>query len=678
MDRNYWVRTEHGRIWGPFTISALERLRGQLTENCEASIDGKEWLPGADFPELRNLLTPARKLERTAALPPAGPRISRAMAEAFGIGEAAEAREVAPAASAFAPKAPAEPPAPPPRKTPVMFKAPETLEVPDSGDLARVSPVRLYALTALSAASGGFRFDLEDGKKLQIVFRRGTPEHVASDDPELGLLRFLQMKGVLGAEKVRAAEEQAAKSGQDVVPVLFQLQLIPAADAHRLLGEHGAFLLDRAFSCWRGAFTFHKEAAPPAGSFPLGSRWGLLMDSVRRLEVPLLRARLGKRLTRPVVRSGGLGVGKVEELGLNAQETRIYAAIDGTKTGEEVLQAHDAGMSLRLLYLLTELGHLAFAEVADEAEAPPPAAKAVPPAEPVIPPPPQPAKAAAAPPPPAPKINRQPPRAAPRPAAPPVMKAVSPPTPAKPAAPAVSRPPPTFAQGPANEPPEAMLQRLSALWERLSQLNHFEALGLERKSTTPAETKRNFFVLAKELHPDTVTNPDQAELKEMKERLFARVNEAAQVIGDEKRRKEYEGELDGKAENVDVSRIFAAEENFQRAEILIKARKYQEGLELLEQAIEMNPEEAEFFALRGYAKFLFSKDRKQSYEECAADCRKATKMVERCLPAHLYLGHMAKVVGDARLAKKCYSRVVEIDEKHVEAQRELRLMGTKG
>ena len=223
-----------------------------------------------------------------------------------------------------------------------------------------------------------------------------------------------------------------------------------------------------------------------------------------------------------------------------------------------------------------------------------------------------------------------------------------------------------------------MLQRLSALWERLSQLNHFEALGLERKSATPAETKRNFFVLAKELHPDTVTNPDQAELKEMKERLFARVNEAAQVIGDEKRRKEYEGELDGKAENVDVSRIFAAEENFQRAEILIKARKYQEGLELLEQAIEMNPEEAEFFALRGYAKFLFSKDRKQSYEECAADCRKAMKMVERCLPAHLYLGHMAKVVGDARLAKKCYSRVVEIDEKHVEAQRELRLMGTKG
>jgi len=66
VERNYWVRTEHGRVWGPYPISALDRLRGQLTEKCEVSLDGKEWLPGADFPELRGLLAPARKIERQA------------------------------------------------------------------------------------------------------------------------------------------------------------------------------------------------------------------------------------------------------------------------------------------------------------------------------------------------------------------------------------------------------------------------------------------------------------------------------------------------------------------------------------------------------------------------------------------------------------------------------------
>ncbi|TMB10319.1 MAG: hypothetical protein E6J66_12205, partial [Deltaproteobacteria bacterium] len=384
MERNYWVRTEHGRIWGPYTISALERLRGQLTDKCEASLDGKEWLPGADFPELRGLLMPARKIERTAPIQPAGPRISRAMAAAFGIGE--ETAQIAgPPQAAVQPSQPARPPqaapqqqppppappAPPKRKPPMMPQAPEKLEVPDSGDLAKLSPVRLYALAALTNASGSARLVPEDGGLLQIFFRRGTPEHVSADDPDLSLLRFLQMKGYLQTEKARVAEEQAAKSGQDVVAALFQLQLIPAADAHRLFGEHGVFLLDRAFACWRGKFTFDKEAVPPPGSFPLGSRWGLLVDAMRRLEVAVVRARIGKRLSRPVVRSGGLGVGKLEELGLNALETRIYASIDGTKSGEELLRIHDASTAMRLLYLLTELGHLAFAEIEEETAAEP-------------------------------------------------------------------------------------------------------------------------------------------------------------------------------------------------------------------------------------------------------------------------------------------------------------------
>ena len=44
-EQNYWVRTEHGRVWGPFMLDKLERLRGQLTEQCEASLDGKSWKP---------------------------------------------------------------------------------------------------------------------------------------------------------------------------------------------------------------------------------------------------------------------------------------------------------------------------------------------------------------------------------------------------------------------------------------------------------------------------------------------------------------------------------------------------------------------------------------------------------------------------------------------------------
>src|SRR5207302_4543065 len=105
------------------------------------------------------------------------------------------------------------------------------------------------------------------------------------------------------------------------------------------LGDHASFLLDRALVAWRGKFTFEKDAPTPPGAFPLGAKWTLLAESVRRIEVPLLRARLGKRLLRPVVRSGGMAIGKVDELSLNAQEARLYASLDGTRTGEELLKS---------------------------------------------------------------------------------------------------------------------------------------------------------------------------------------------------------------------------------------------------------------------------------------------------------------------------------------------------
>jgi hypothetical protein len=660
-EQNYWVRTEHGRVWGPYTLDKLERLRGQLTEQCEASLDGKTWKPGMEFPELAPLLAPARKLER-----PPPPRLRHTPPQG-------QQKVILTPPHGQAPVAPA----PPPASQPPTQAAPEAPpEVPEQGDLAESSPVRLYALAAMTSASGWLQLELEKQHMLQISFRRGTPEHLSSDDPELSLLRFLQKRGVVKAPDALAAQEQASKTGQEMVAVLFQMQLIPPSDAHRLLGEYAGFLLDRALTTFRGKFSFEKDAPSPPGAFPLGARWGLLADSVRRLDATVLRARLGKKLLRPVQRSGGLGIGKVEELALNAQEARLYSGIDGTRSGEDLLKSGDAAKTLGLLYLLSELGHLAFADSGEPvqqkpASSPPPPA---PPRElPKISRPAPPADRLGTPPP---MMKAQP--AAAKPASQPPPKVTAPPPAMKPVAPPPAmKPPPGFATAPEGERPDQALLRLSQLLEKLEKANHFEALGIARQGATPAEVKRNFFALAKELHPDTVSDPGQSTLREVKERLFARINAASQVLVDDKRRKEYEEELDGKASSVDVARIFAAEENFQRAEILIKARKYKEGLALVEKAIGMNGEEAEFYAWRGYAKFLISSDRKAIFEETSGDCKKAIKMQDKCTPAHLFLGHMAKALGDQKLAARCYERVLQLEPNHVEAQRELRLMGKK-
>ncbi len=679
-DKQYWIRNEQGSTWGPYTLQALDRLRGQLTERAEASLDGQKFRPGSDFPELQAILSAPRKKAPLLPTPVESQQVQPAPP-----GQIAERAAHEPAL----PPVSVQTDQPPPAEKP--------LEVPLEGDLADLSPVRLYALCALTSASGWLTLELESGRMLTISFRRGTPEQLSSDDPELSLLRFFQGKQVITGQQALQAEEHATSAGVDLVSALFQLQLIPPADAHRLLGDYALFLLDRALLSWRGRFTFEADAPSPPGAFPLGQRWSLLAESVRRLEVPPLRARLGKRLLRPVLRSGGLGVGKVEQFALNAQESRLYAGIDGTRTGEELLKVQDPAVTVRMLYLLTQLGHLAFAEGIEDAPPPAPAAaekpyqplgkfpglgpgfEPPPPAPPPQPAQPEPAKLAERPMPQRAPRTQTPP-SVPR-AAPPVMKAKTPSVQSATAPAPVSSKPiakaPTLASGPAGELPGAELMRLQALRDKLAKSDHFEALGLDRKATTSVEVKRNFFALARELHPDTVTDSSLTELRGLKEALFARINEASQTLADETRRKAYEKELDGKANNVDVSRIFAAEENFERAEIMIKARKYKEGLDLLDQAIALNADEAEFYAWRGYARFLLSKDRKASFEESAADCRHAIKKIERCLPAHLFLGHMAKVIGEVKLAERCYQKVLQLDPKHVEAQRELRLMGKR-
>jgi hypothetical protein len=703
--RQYWIKTEQGRVWGPYEIDALERLRGQLTERAQASLDGQEFRPGLDFPELRTLLSaskvPAPARAPSAAQPrptPAtglyvGPAL-RAMLE----NGAAKSANAAPPPAPVAPPAPAAPaaatvsrPSGPPVMRPVAVVHSEKLELPARGNLNDVSPVRLYALAALTSVNGTIELVLEGGPTISISFRRGTPDHVSSDDPQLSFLRFLESRKTVGPEQAAQAEEHAAKSGVDVVSALFQLQLIPAADAHKLLGEHALFLLDRAFEGWRGSFAFKADAPSPPGAFALGQKWTLLAEAVRRMDAAALSARLSRQLARPVQRSGGSSIGKVEELALTAQEARLFAAVDGTRSGEELVQQHAAAMPVRILYLLSELKHLSFSEAEEPraAAARPPAAPPVAPAANAAPAATSPAAGAARSTP-AVVVPVAPPggRTTPAVVIPVPPGAANPPrkTPGRgnqPIPPSTGRTPVpvrppvrTYASPPPGETPGAQLARLRGVLDRLEKGTHFDALGLDHK-TTAADVKKAFVLLARDLHPDTVTDPSQTELHDVKESLFARVNEAAQVLGDDARRKEYEAELGGDKKDVDVARIFDAEEKFRRAEIFIKARKYKEGLALLDEAIQLNDKEAEFYAWRGYARFLLSTDRKHAFDDCSGEVKKALKLVERCLPAHLFLGHMNKVIGNPKAAASSYQRVLDLEPTNIEAQRELRLMGKK-
>jgi curved DNA-binding protein CbpA len=225
--------------------------------------------------------------------------------------------------------------------------------------------------------------------------------------------------------------------------------------------------------------------------------------------------------------------------------------------------------------------------------------------------------------------------------------------------------------------PAKELEELRARAAKLKGQNHFDVLGITQNADGSA-VKLTYFKLAKVYHPDTVAPDAPPEISKLKAEIFSAVGEAYRVLNDDKSRANYLDEVKhGGGEKVDVAKLLAAEDLFHRAMLLINARRFPEGLKLLEEAITNNPDEGEFYAWRGYAKYFVLTDKAQAKREATEDLQKALKKNERCAPAQYFLGQIAKLSGDAAAALKHFKKTVELAPEHIDAQREIRLMAKK-
>jgi len=207
--------------------------------------------------------------------------------------------------------------------------------------------------------------------------------------------------------------------------------------------------------------------------------------------------------------------------------------------------------------------------------------------------------------------------------------------------------------------------------------NHFQVLGLPEVATSSA-VKVAYFRLAKQYHPDTVPPGAPDEVLRLCSELFAAIGEAHRRLGNDKSRAEYLEELNsGGASDVELEQILRGEELFQKGSVQVKARKYQEAVETLSQAILANAEEGEFYAWRGIARFFAATDKRAAFPMAKSDVDEALRRNPRCAPAFFFLGQMAKVLGDISEAAGHFQKTLELQPQHIDAQRELRLLEKK-
>jgi curved DNA-binding protein CbpA len=215
---------------------------------------------------------------------------------------------------------------------------------------------------------------------------------------------------------------------------------------------------------------------------------------------------------------------------------------------------------------------------------------------------------------------------------------------------------------------------LHALEKRLREADPFDALGVARDAST-AQIKAAYFLLAKTYHPDASLPGEPEQAKKLRGDIFARLGEAWGILGDEKSRSEYLRQLEsGGGVEVDVSAILKAEEIFQNARLLVRARRYPEARAALEEATALHGEEAEFSIWKSWVEFLLSEDRPRQRAASTATIEAALRKVPRCTAGYLFLGQMAKLTGDLASAERQLKRGLEVDPDNLDLTRELKYL----
>ncbi len=213
--------------------------------------------------------------------------------------------------------------------------------------------------------------------------------------------------------------------------------------------------------------------------------------------------------------------------------------------------------------------------------------------------------------------------------------------------------------------------RLTRLNTELAKQNHFERLGVSNKAKE-AEIKRNYLELAKVLHPDKLAPEVPADIRELTRQAFEKINQAHQVLINEKDRSMYVREL----EHGSAELILQAEAMIDQGKQYLTKGDVRKANDILSQAANLAPPSTELRLLLLWAK-LKSPETEKSIDAInkIKDLMAGIPPEERHSSMFYFIrGLMYRVQGDYTNAVKSVQHAVSIDSDFIEARRELNVI----
>lgn len=217
------------------------------------------------------------------------------------------------------------------------------------------------------------------------------------------------------------------------------------------------------------------------------------------------------------------------------------------------------------------------------------------------------------------------------------------------------------------------------LLDDMRHKNYFRVLGVPLDATD-ADVHAAYLEKAKELHPDKAGASNGTELSQMLSEAFVIVRSAYESLGSAEKRRAYLAALTrGSEQDTSGPKILEAETLYQRGMAELRKRKWQAALPSLREAYRLNSNEAEYALNLGIALMSAEEgDRQQNTEEARAMFRRANELDPSSSEAYYRLGLLSKRDNDAAKAANYFQLALMRNPRHVEAQRELRLLRSRG
>jgi hypothetical protein len=235
---------------------------------------------------------------------------------------------------------------------------------------------------------------------------------------------------------------------------------------------------------------------------------------------------------------------------------------------------------------------------------------------------------------------------------------------------------------PPDPPVEADLD-VKKRWEEVARVvsmmdrqNYFQMLGA-KESEDSGGIRTKYTTLAKKWHPDRLP-ADLAALRPWVEEIFHLLTVANDTLSDTKKRAEYQRVVMQGGGTPEAERklnvVVDAAINFQKVDILVKRKRYDDALAICENAMDVVRKEADYPAMKAW--ILMLRDGVEDDEvvdEIRGLLRKTFAINPDHVHGHFVRAHFLKRRGQHDKALKHFKKVAKLDPKNLEAAREVRV-----